>query len=279
MTNVSLAETRSGLSLEAGRSRQRRALLRRCASLPAVEEASWHPSPMDFFVLSHPAVQDLVARLFPRHSGLVHVSQDLEVIRPADTGDTYACTARLIAVRSTGAHAAMTVGCDLVGTHGPVAHLTAQIRLNDVDVTPFEDLDGLGGAPAAPRPRTAADGQDIDVDITFRDEDVIEYADLSGDHNPIHLDDDAARAAGFDTAIVHGMAVVSAAAEAAGDVLDLAAESRLRLSVRFSAATPVGATSTCRMRVSTDRTGVSFKVTGPLGVSAKNGFLGRSPRE
>jgi meromycolic acid (3R)-3-hydroxyacyl-[acyl-carrier protein] dehydratase HadB len=36
-------------------------------------------------------------------------------------------------------------------------------------------------------------------------EDVAAYAEASGDRNPLHLDDDAARAAGFDGVIAHGM--------------------------------------------------------------------------
>jgi acyl dehydratase len=36
-------------------------------------------------------------------------------------------------------------------------------------------------------------------------EDVRAYAEASGDRNPLHLDDDVARAAGFDGIIAHGM--------------------------------------------------------------------------
>jgi acyl dehydratase len=36
-------------------------------------------------------------------------------------------------------------------------------------------------------------------------EDVRAYAEASGDRNPLHLDDDAARAAGFPAVIAHGM--------------------------------------------------------------------------
>jgi acyl dehydratase len=41
------------------------------------------------------------------------------------------------------------------------------------------------------------------------------YADLSGDRNPVHLDDEHARGAGFDGLIVHGMCVLATAARAA----------------------------------------------------------------
>jgi acyl dehydratase len=36
-------------------------------------------------------------------------------------------------------------------------------------------------------------------------EDVRAYAEASGDRNPLHLDDEAARSAGFDGVIAHGM--------------------------------------------------------------------------
>jgi hypothetical protein len=41
------------------------------------------------------------------------------------------------------------------------------------------------------------------------------YADLSGDRNPVHLDDEHARGAGFDGVIVHGMCVLATSARAA----------------------------------------------------------------
>ncbi len=40
--------------------------------------------------------------------------------------------------------------------------------------------------------------------VVSRD-DVRAYAEASGDRNPLHLDDDVARAAGFDRPIAHGM--------------------------------------------------------------------------
>lgn len=59
------------------------------------------------------------------------------------------------------------------------------------------------------------------------------YAEASGDRNPLHLDDDVARAAGFDRAIAHGMLTMGHLASAlvawAGDE---AAIARLRVSFR-----------------------------------------------
>ena len=58
------------------------------------------------------------------------------------------------------------------------------------------------------------------------------YARLSGDHNPVHLEPEVARAAGFPGVVVHGMCVLGAAARAAA----LAAPHRTlrKLDVRFA---------------------------------------------
>ncbi|GLY46852.1 MaoC/PaaZ C-terminal domain-containing protein [Lentzea sp. NBRC 102530] len=59
-----------------------------------------------------------------------------------------------------------------------------------------------GGAPAAPGKATEA----VPLGRVFVDQDLVtRYADASGDHNPIHLDPAAARAAGFPGVIAHGM--------------------------------------------------------------------------
>jgi acyl dehydratase len=58
-------------------------------------------------------------------------------------------------------------------------------------------------------------------EVTFTEEQISAYADASGDHNPIHLDDDFARSVGLPGRIAHGMlqmgiAGTVAAAEAGG---------------------------------------------------------------
>jgi acyl dehydratase len=52
-------------------------------------------------------------------------------------------------------------------------------------------------------------GDRASVDHVFTTEDVAAFAHLSGDVNPIHLDAGAARAAGFDREVVHGVLVTS----------------------------------------------------------------------
>jgi len=79
-------------------------------------------------------------------------------------------------------------------------------------------------------------------------EDVIAYAKASGDHNPLHLDDEVARAAGFDRVIAHGMytmgTLVSWLVEWLGDPSAL-----IRLHVNFRAPVHVEEHIVCGGRV------------------------------
>jgi acyl dehydratase len=69
--------------------------------------------------------------------------------------------------------------------------------------------------------------------VTFTREQIAAYAEASGDHNPIHLDDDFARSVGLPGLIAHGMLqmgiAATVAAEAAGGPGNLR-----RMSVRFA---------------------------------------------
>ena len=69
--------------------------------------------------------------------------------------------------------------------------------------------------------------------VTFTKEQIAAYAEASGDHNPIHLDNDFARSVGLPGVIAHGMLQIgiagTVAAEAAGG-----GERLRRLVCRFS---------------------------------------------
>ncbi|MDF0545118.1 MaoC/PaaZ C-terminal domain-containing protein [Sphingobium sp. H39-3-25] len=73
------------------------------------------------------------------------------------------------------------------------------------------------------------------------------FAGASGDHQPSHIDIDAARAKGRDDVIAHGMLIMAYM----GRVLtDFVPQERIRaFSTRFVAVTPVHGAPTCRARV------------------------------
>ena len=73
------------------------------------------------------------------------------------------------------------------------------------------------------------------------------YCGGSGDHNPIHVDSDFAKRAGFDDVFAHGMLSMAVLAR---QITEWAPQDRLReYNVRFTAITPVNATVTCRGKV------------------------------
>ena len=101
-----------------------------------------------------------------------------------------------------------------VTTDGPIGQAPSPHRLPDAASL---------GEPAA----TTAYG--IDTDQTYR------YAEASGDHSIYHLDDAAARAAGFDGLIVHGLCTMAFASRAVVAGACGGDPARLRrLAVRFS---------------------------------------------
>ncbi|WP_315834297.1 MaoC family dehydratase [Bradyrhizobium prioriisuperbiae] len=73
------------------------------------------------------------------------------------------------------------------------------------------------------------------------------YCGASGDHNPIHVDIDFAKAAGFPDVFTHGMLVMGYLGQALTDAI---APSRIRaFSTRFAAITQLGAQLTCEGHV------------------------------
>ncbi len=67
---------------------------------------------------------------------------------------------------------------------------------------------------------------------------LVRYAGASGDFNPLHTDDDVARAAGFDGVIAQGMLVMGIAAQAVTDWVPKRALKKFK--VRFRGATRPG---------------------------------------
>lgn len=81
------------------------------------------------------------------------------------------------------------------------------------------------------------------------------FAGASGDHNPIHVDLDVARAAGMEDVFAHGMLSMAYLARL---VTDHAPQAQLRtLTTRFVSITPVHAKPTCTAVVSSVADGVT----------------------
>lgn len=81
------------------------------------------------------------------------------------------------------------------------------------------------------------------------------FAGASGDHQPSHLDIDAARAKGREDVIAHGMLVMAYLSRV---LTDFVAQPRIRsLATRFVAVTPVHAEPVCTGRITAIEDGVA----------------------
>jgi acyl dehydratase len=163
---------------------------------------------------------------------LVHLAQDMRFPRPLTAGQTLVTEAEVWEVRSRRSGAALTLAVTSRGDHGNV--------VLEQFATMF--IRGLGAGDSAGRPRpehalpagarsarVAERVLHVDPDQTFR------YRDASGDDNPIHVDEAAAKEAGLPGIILHGLCTMAmcshvVVAEAAGG--DPSA--LRRLAVRFS---------------------------------------------
>ncbi|MHB8384544.1 MAG: MaoC/PaaZ C-terminal domain-containing protein, partial [Candidatus Binataceae bacterium] len=113
--------------------------------------------------------------------------------------------------------------------------------------------------------------QKIDLDQTVR------YAAASGDHNPIHVDENIARMAGLPGIIVHGLCTMAFTSKAAIDRLCGGDPRRLkRLAVRFSRPVRPGETITTKVWRDGERDGhaaFAFETFNPSGHAVIKGGI------
>jgi 3-hydroxybutyryl-CoA dehydratase len=93
-------------------------------------------------------------------------------------------------------------------------------------------------------------GEEATFTRTFTQEDVQNFSKLSGDTNPIHLDENYARQTRFGGRIVHGMLVASLISSALGTILPGAGCVYASQQLSFRAPARIGERLTARVRVS-----------------------------
>jgi acyl dehydratase len=139
-----------------------------------------------------------------------------------------------------------------VGQHGSHAGVRIATRVLLDGATVFDGMStfvAVGSEPATSvplaAPRSMGEVGEVVAVVPPRrltTDDVRRYAELSGDRNPIHLSDEAARAAGLPAPIVHGMLTLALVGSAAIERLAGGDETRLaHLGARFSRSVAVGA--------------------------------------
>jgi len=92
-------------------------------------------------------------------------------------------------------------------------------------------------------------GDSVRIVKTITDEDIHAFADVSGDHNPLHLDDDYARQSRFGRRIAHGMLTASLISNAIGNHLPGRRALYLSQTLRFTAPVFPGDTITAELTV------------------------------
>jgi acyl dehydratase len=155
---------------------------------------------------------------------LVHAEQDHRLVGVIRAGDRLSVTARLEAVDLAATGHNFTVAVSLTGEGGDLAA--------EVISRMFIRKTGKGKAQEEPEqkgPVVAEATSKVDDDQTYR------YAEASGDHNPIHLDPEAARRSGFPGIVCHGMCTMAMASKVVLDGVAGGDPARLRrIKVQFS---------------------------------------------
>ena len=93
-------------------------------------------------------------------------------------------------------------------------------------------------------------GEEATFTRTFTQEDVQTFSKLSGDTNPIHLDENYARQTRFGGRIIHGMLVASLISSALGTILPGPGCVYASQQLSFRAPARIGERLTARVRVS-----------------------------
>jgi len=162
-----------------------------------------------------------------RLSRLLHLEEDIRWCRPLCIGDRLLATPRLVASEQSPSGELIVVACEVRDATGALVVESASRVL-------VRERRPRGLSREATQPGIDH-GIDFTVNWTVAEDQSIRYADAAGDANPIHVDDDAARAAGFSGKVLHGMCTMAFAQRAVVDSGLAGDPTRLRrLRVRFT---------------------------------------------
>jgi acyl dehydratase len=163
---------------------------------------------------------------------VVHYEQDMLLHRPIEAGLTLVSRATPVSLLGRPNGTSLVIKTETRTEEGEL--------VNEQYVTEFfrgvETLQSVG--ERAPAHRLDANGQPPLAAVTYdvADDQTVRYAEASGDHFAIHLDDEFARAVGLPGRIVHGLCTMALAGRAVLEAAGVDDSSRVkRLAVRFSA--------------------------------------------
>ncbi|MDQ3953306.1 MAG: MaoC family dehydratase N-terminal domain-containing protein [Actinomycetota bacterium] len=199
---------------------------------------------------------------------LVHAAEEHVFHEAVRAGDVLTVTGVLESVEQKETGETFTVKGTETNQDGRVV---AEVR-----GTMFIRGSGSGSRSAAPpEPERAVVYEEttkVDDDQTYR------YAEASGDHNPIHLDENTAKMAGLPGIILHGMCTMAMAAKGAVNGLAAGDPTRIaRIGVRLSKPVLPGQELTTRFWTEAEGAGIAtygFETYNPDGIAViKNGIV------
>ncbi|MEV1045607.1 MaoC/PaaZ C-terminal domain-containing protein [Streptomyces sp. NPDC049916] len=261
--------------LDADAARHYRTVTRRALGRPA--PVGTGAGPLAAFVLTHPLAEHTVAALAAGHGpySLVHLAQEIEVHHPPRPGAPLDASAVLDAVRlePKGTRLVLTTTLTDPATGAAQARLTAHILL--VGLRTAEPHGTLVPMAAV---RQESPGDPVSRDLGIDREWIADYGHAAGDLNPVHLDPGAAREAGFDDVIAHGMSLVALAVEEAAErYADGDTDRVLAVGARFARPVLPGEGTALDLTPSAAGDTVAFTVRSGGAAAVKGGWLRLGP--
>lgn len=179
------------------------------------------------------AMKDTRQAVDPGDAPMVHASQSLELLRTLGPVGTVRVEAEVAAIWDKGKNSIVEIEGVGSDDEGPVFRTRSSTMILGVG-----DWGGERG-PSSP-PADDPGEPDLVIEDEIRPEQAAIYR-LSGDRNPLHIDPDAARRAGFPDVFLHGLCTLGFAARAAIASNDDADPRALRsISCRFSKPVQLG---------------------------------------
>lgn len=196
--------------------------------------AGTHCPPMLGAVLGGTAIVGIYVDVFPDYPNakIVHLGSDSRFFRPLVPGQRVIARARVVSMQRSPRGALVHIRSSLSGLEGESLVDTTETLLMP-DVTEFAP----GGEP--PGESIVRSTRETAVrarrSVVVASDQATRYAVASGDFQPIHFDDAAARAAGLPRAALHGYCTMAICAIAVTDLVGGGDPERLaRMQIRFS---------------------------------------------
>ena len=209
---------------------------------------------------------------------MLHAEQDMHFVQPLVPGRVLTTFAEAYSLRGgrMGTRFTMRVASSYEdGT--PVVEQFATMLIREVDPVP----DGGPAPPSHSFPPEAKSAKIGEVATKVEVDQALRYAEASGDRNPIHVDDDAAKAVGLPGVILHGMCTMALCGRGVVDELAGGDPTRLRrLAVRFYRPVFPGSdlvTTLYEVGTEGDRRAVAFEASSAGKVVVRDGRADLGP--